>query len=1702
SWVSSNVEPQSLNDGTLLFSIKLSNSGAACTNSDIQFADAFPTLIEIIDKDFNELQLISSPLNLQVPGAGCGSGVGCVPNLIVNPDPWNCSASLTADMLLNNTNYDSAVVTPEELNTADLGSTTEVMVDYSVNGETLSCVSNVSFVDNVPPVAVVALGLTVQLTTGSGVDPTARIYAEDIDNGSFDACSAVTLSPAFFDFDCSHIGVQTLILEVEDESGNTNVAWTNVTIEYKPTQAPVLLCPSDIVVNCALDLTDEDVIENVLGQATVDMGCSPVYTDVYDYDQNNDGDINDSFDYLGETVLEKYSIGCQFGPIVRTWSVPGINQTCQQIIIVKESDPFDGNTLIDWPYSLDSFVSVADNDGSLGCDGNPVEHTNLVIDPVTGVVTGAVIAISCEDDFCEEPVWDMDNTCGLIGVSVEETRFELNGQYCLTIKKEYTLIDWCVYDPFDSSEAGIWTWEVTANLTDIQPPSVDTPPDQELSCSDRLALSAIATDLSIDPSQAGNNYNCPSNTLRWQVLLDINNDWTYEREWSSFVEEDSNTPNDPLWSDDNKDENIIVYGYSIPDVKVGSKWKLDNASGPTTPSGFNYEIYLDDYLPPDPNVKHRVVWKAYDMCGNVTSVSGLFSVNASLDIQPPVSKCITFLSASLNDPDGSGPQQASLTVWATDFIASAEDNCSDDDKLKFSFSNTAPSSDPDFPVNENSTSITFTEADMSGNNLKDFPLEVYTWDESENSASCAVTLRLTSEENPCSISNIQCPEVEVDLDAGGQGALLLSDTNVSYANPCSVTGVELSFNPSNSNLHSLDLGCSDKGLSQYKVFVLVNGLVVGNCQNTLTVNDPFGTCPDAGGKVHFSLPEVSGNMGDQVCIPLIVDNFSGVDAVQGSLSWDETVLTYASTQNYVLPGMEPSMFGLNSVDNGEISFIWFDLTGSTPATLADGTALFDLCFDIIGEEGDFSNVQLSDSPTPVELVGNNVELEFTSNPGKVIVGSSDCGPGEDIVAPTPYCIANVKTLLLDPDNTGPQVAQAEIWAIDFDAGSFDNCSNNKDLRFTFTGVNPDNDPDFQQASRSSSRIFTLNDIPVNNEKIKLEIHVWDEQDNEDFCLVNLELIDGGIDPCYNNTEANIQWPLPEINLNETNVNTNSISSQFSPENLVLNYGFTEAETSPTYINTTCVDGFLYTFADLVIPVNGVYFKIVRTFTVLDWYTGNVYDFVQLIRNIDQEDLICDFLPNTAPVGDCISGHTLEDDVEWPADINITDHRIAPAELKVFSGVPSKDAEPVFYNSDADKYKASYIDILNSLSAFDIVLDRQWTVTRSDNPTVSWTYTQKLTVDITMFPNLVTVNTFSNRPIPNVVINQNAVTDDNGVAFVMTNEEVNPILVDNPINGLDIKDLVLIQQHVLGISVLGQLEKQAADLNNDQIISTIDIVELMKALVGLSSASSEWDFIDYTNNTSLGAQLRGHFIGIKPGDVDDSALLEPGNTVLEQEDLYFDDILLNAGETYQVAFYLENIYQVYGLQLHVDFDTDKIQITDMTSDVFDNLFWNIPDEGHATGVTIVSDGQSLSVGGKNSAASLVILEIKALDNTTLGESLEMSADYLSYMMLDDLTSIRFAGSLEGGIVLHTHDLGDGNIVEVYPNPVVDYMKIKLPVGYQNSDFSVEIFDLAGRRIKELYNDQQADLSDLDNGTYLYRLRIGDKMFAERFVKLAY
>ncbi len=132
----------------------------------------------------------------------------------------------------------------------------------------------------------------------------------------------------------------------------------------------------------------------------------------------------------------------------------------------------------------------------------------------------------------------------------------------------------------------------------------------------------------------------------------------------------------------------------------------------------------------------------------------------------------------------------------------------------------------------------------------------------------------------------------------------------------------------------------------------------------------------------------SGNTGDQVCMDIVTTGFTDIEAMQYSIGWDPTVLTYSHTQNYNLPELDNIDFGETYTDSGKLTILWSDFSG-TPSTVPDGTIIYQICFDLIGANGTSSSVYFANDPTNYEVIAEGiVEIGFNAVQGEINIGNS------------------------------------------------------------------------------------------------------------------------------------------------------------------------------------------------------------------------------------------------------------------------------------------------------------------------------------------------------------------------------------------------------------------------------------------------------------------------------------------------------------------------------------------------------------------------------------------------------------------------------------------------------------------------------------------------------------------------------------------
>ena len=170
--------------------------------------------------------------------------------------------------------------------------------------------------------------------------------------------------------------------------------------------------------------------------------------------------------------------------------------------------------------------------------------------------------------------------------------------------------------------------------------------------------------------------------------------------------------------------------------------------------------------------------------------------------------------------------------------------------------------------------------------------------------------------------------------------------------------------------------------------------------------------------------EASGNVNDEVCIPIKAYNFNAILGMQFTIDYDPDVLEFVTIKegasalrideefledNFGLPGT-------GNVPLGKITFVW-DAPGARPVTITDGENLFEVCFRV--KTSGPGEVKFSDTPTQIQIVDENEQsIDFSTDPGGINVSSSS-GPNASFTANTTTISVGTSVQFTDQSTGNP-----------------------------------------------------------------------------------------------------------------------------------------------------------------------------------------------------------------------------------------------------------------------------------------------------------------------------------------------------------------------------------------------------------------------------------------------------------------------------------------------------------------------------------------------------------------------------------------------------------------------------------------------------------------------------------------------------------
>ncbi|MFK7978433.1 MAG: MopE-related protein, partial [Saprospiraceae bacterium] len=115
----------------------------------------------------------------------------------------------------------------------------------------------------------------------------------------------------------------------------------------------------------------------------------------------------------------------------------------------------------------------------------------------------------------------------------------------------------------------------------------------------------------------------------------------------------------------------------------------------------------------------------------------------------------------------------------------------------------------------------------------------------------------------------------------------------------------------------------------------------------------------------FSVGQITGNCGEQVCVDVLANGFTDIISFQYAMNWDADLLGIPTIGQFGLSDMDASHF--NTATPGVLR-VGYDDSSLQGRSLVDGTVLYQLCFDLATDAVGTSGIDFSATPIAIEVV--------------------------------------------------------------------------------------------------------------------------------------------------------------------------------------------------------------------------------------------------------------------------------------------------------------------------------------------------------------------------------------------------------------------------------------------------------------------------------------------------------------------------------------------------------------------------------------------------------------------------------------------------------------------------------------------------------------------------------------------------------------
>ncbi len=325
--------------------------------------------------------------------------------------------------------------------------------------------------------------------------------------------------------------------------------------------------------------------------------------------------------------------------------------------------------------------------------------------------------------------------------------------------------------------------------------------------------------------------------------------------------------------------------------------------------------------------------------------------------------------------------------------------------------------------------------------------------------------------------------------------------------------------------------------------------------------------------------------------------------------------------------------------------------------------------------------------------------------------------------------------------------------------------------------------------------------------------------------------------------------------------------------------------------------------------------------------------------------------------------------------------------------------------------------------------------------------------------------------------------------------VDPTRDIDDIAGVSTLDLLLIQKQILGLDDLDSPYKMiAADVNNDDNITAIDLIELRKLILGVYDkfpSNESWRFVDKGFDfggqspfdvdfpevyeiDNFSSDMNIDFVAVKTGDVNNSVTSNlQGNDVGFRNagvDLITRENVYAAEETIRVEFTFSRNTDLAGFQMTVQFDARNMEFVTIESDVLDisesNTGLASLDRGYLTMSWNTGTSKAVTTGETVMTAVFI-----AKKSGILSESIAVNSDITSAEL--------YTGNLEEvelGLEIRNLEAPEFVLFQNTPNPFSATTSIRFSLP-QASLATITVTDVAGKTLSIIKGDYSTGMNEV-------------------------